>query len=71
MPTNSCKYCSILFQVGKTALLALKVYNNNYYDTKYFISLFERALKVMKNGFYFILITLLVEKLCKILIYKN
>ena len=26
------------------------------YDTKFFISLFERAFKMMKNGIYFIVI---------------
>ena len=36
-----------------------------------FISLFERAFKMMKNGVYFIVIALLVVKLCKILIYGN
>ena len=36
-----------------------------------FISLFERAFKMMKNGVYFIVIALLVAKLFKILIYAN
>ena len=36
-----------------------------------FISLFERAFKVIKNGFYFIRIALLVAKLLKILVYAN
>ena len=30
---------------------------------KFFISLFEKALKMMKNGFYFIVIALLVAEL--------
>ena len=32
-------------------------------DTKFFISLLERAFKMMKNGIYFILIGLLVAEL--------
>ena len=38
---------------------------------KFFISLFERAFKMMKNGVYFIVIALLVAELFKILIYAN
>ena len=41
------------------------------HDTKFFIILFERAFKMMKNGVYFILIALLVAELLKILIYAN
>ena len=41
------------------------------YETKFFISLFERAFKVMKNGVYFIVIALLVAELLKILVYAN
>ena len=41
------------------------------YDTKFFISLFERAFKMMKNGVYFIMIALLVAELFKILVYAN
>ena len=41
------------------------------YDTKFFISLFERAFKMMKNGVYFIVIALLVAELFKILVYAN
>ena len=37
----------------------------------FFISLFERAFKMMKNGVYFIVITLLVTELFKILVYAN
>ena len=37
----------------------------------FFIILFARAFKMMKNGFYFILIPLLVAELFKILIYAN
>ena len=36
-----------------------------------FISLFERAFKMMKNGVYFIVIALLVAELFEILIYAN
>ena len=36
-----------------------------------FISLFERAFKMIKKGVYFIVITLLVAELLKILIYAN
>ena len=38
---------------------------------KFFIILFERAFKMMKNGVYFTLIALLVAELFKILIYAN
>ena len=41
------------------------------YDTKFFISLFERTFKVMKNGVYFIVIALLVVELFEILFYAN
>ena len=39
------------------------------YDTKFFINLFERAFKMMKNGVYFIVIALLVAELFKNLVY--
>ena len=35
----------------------------------FFISLFERAFKMMKDGVYFIVIALLVAKLFKVVIY--
>ena len=41
------------------------------YGTKFFISLFERALKIMKNGIYFIVIALLAAELFQILVYPN
>ena len=41
------------------------------YETNFFISLFGRALKMIKNGVYFIVIALLVAELFKILIYAN
>ena len=41
------------------------------YDTKSFISLFERAFKLLKNGVYFTRIALLVPELFKILINAN
>jgi len=37
------------------------------YEAKFFISLFERAFKVMRNGFYFIVMALLVAELFGIL----
>ena len=37
----------------------------------FFISLFERAFKMMKNGVYFIVIALLVAELFKNLVYAN
>ena len=37
----------------------------------FFFILFQRAFKVMKNGVYFIVITLLVAELFKILTYAN
>ena len=37
----------------------------------FFISLLERAFKMMKSGVYFIVIALLVAELSKILIYAN
>ena len=41
------------------------------HDTKFFIILFERAFKMMKNGVYFIVIALLVAESFRILIYAN
>ena len=41
------------------------------YEAKFFISLFERAFKMMKNSVNFIVIALLVARLFKILIYAN
>ena len=38
---------------------------------KIFISLFESAFKMMKNGVYFIVKPLLVVELFEILIYSN
>ena len=37
----------------------------------FFISLFERAFKMLKNGVYFIVIALLIAELFKILVYAN
>ena len=37
----------------------------------FYICLFERAFKMMKNGVYFIVIALLVAELFKSLIYAN
>ena len=37
----------------------------------FFIILFERAFKMIKNGVYFIVIALLVAELFKILMYGN
>ena len=37
----------------------------------FFISLLERAFKIMKNDVYLIVIALLVAEVCKILIYAN
>ena len=41
------------------------------YEAKYFISLSGRAIKMMKNGVYFIVIAFLVAELFKILVYAN
>ena len=38
---------------------------------KFFISSFETAFKIMKNGVYFVVIALLVAELFKILINAN
>ena len=40
-------------------------------NRNFFISLFKRAFKMMKNGVYFIVIALLVAELFKILIYAS
>ena len=37
----------------------------------FFVSLFERAFKIMKNGVYFIMIALLIAELFKIVMYAN
>ena len=52
---------------GMAELQSLKVHMTR----NFFISLFERAFKMMKNGVYFIVIALLVAELFKILIYAN
>ena len=41
------------------------------YDTNFFISSFERAFKMLKNGVYFIVIALLVVELFKSLVYAH
>ena len=51
------------FAITRTCLSA--------YETKFFIVLFERAFKMMKNGVLFIVIALLVAELFKILIDTN
>ena len=50
-------------------ILCVNIYSA--YDTNLFISLFERAFKMMKNGVYSIVIALLVAELFKILVYAN
>ena len=50
--------CSLPDTIQGSKTLHAKVY-----DTKFFISLFERAFKAMKNGVYFIVIVLLVAVL--------
>ena len=47
------------------------LYLKSAYDTQFYICLFERAFKMMKNGVYVIVIALLVAELFKILIYAN
>ena len=42
-----------------------------YVTRIFFISLFERAFKMMKNGVYFSMITLLVAELFTIMVYAN
>ena len=41
------------------------------YEAQYFISLLRRAIKMMKNGVYFVVIAFLVAELFKILVYAN
>ena len=57
---------SFSFQYKKNIYVRLKVQM-----TQVFISLFERAFKMMKNGVDLIVIALLVAELFKILIYAN
>ena len=45
--------------------------SKSVHEAKFFISSFERAFKVIKNGVYFIVIALLVAELFKILVYAN
>ena len=47
------------------------MFDQMYMTQNYFITLFERAFKMTKNGVYFIVIALLVAELFKILIYAN
>ena len=55
----------------QTCRFTIRDLKQSAHDTKFFIILFERAFKIMKNGVYFILIALLVAELLKILIYAN
>ena len=52
-------------QVSKAFHFAFKVYITRHFSS------FERALKVMNSGVYFIVIALLVAELLKILVYEN
>ena len=54
-----------VFVASGTIISSVKVPMN------FFIILFERAFKMMKNGVYFIVIALLVAECFKILIYAN
>ena len=45
--------------------------SQSVYETKFFMTLFERAFKITKNEVYFIVIALLVAELYKILLYPN
>ena len=59
-----------------TSLIFVRLVSNFMLTTRFllkwlFISLFERAFKMMKNGVYFIVIAPLVAELFKILIYAN
>ena len=65
------KSCHVLKVVNETFKTNNIVFLLSAYETKFFIILFDRAFKVMKNGVYFILIALLVTELFKISIYAN
>ena len=41
------------------------------YEAKFFVSLFERAFKIIRDGVYFIMIALLIAELFKIVMYAN
>ena len=72
MITASFLKCGITNNLdGTQDDLVLRFSRGHAHDTKFFIILFERAFKMMKNGVYFILIALLVAELLKILIYAN
>mgnify|MGYP007094279963 CR=1 FL=1 len=60
-----CLYYCSLWKVKCQTEFLLKC------DTKFLISLFERAFKMIKSGVYFIVITPLVAELFKILVYAN
>ena len=62
--------CEKNFQ-GEIAIRSRDVEIKEGYETKFFISLFERGFKMMKNSVYFIVIALLVAELLKILIYAH
>ena len=57
---KSCEKGQIMWEVVEVATTGI-----------FFIFLFERAFKMMENGVYFIVITLLVAELYYILIYAN
>ena len=60
-----------VLRVGKCLPDMLEYISQSVHNTNIFISLFERAFKLMKNGVYFSVMALLVAKLFKILIYPN
>ena len=59
-------FSSVLNESRKTTVRIPPVY-----DTKFFISQFVKAFKVMKNGVYFIVISFLFAELFKILVYAS
>ena len=75
VPTHIVDYCGMLSKMSSWAELFVAVFTLNHgkvpMKRNFFIRLFERAFKMMKNGVYFIVIALLVAELFKILIYAN
>ena len=63
--------CDIKIYSGPKKIRGLQAQKLHMHMTKNFISLFERAFKLMKNGVCFVVIALVVAELFKILIYAN
>ena len=68
---DECNNCTKFKLYTEKVVRDIKFFVILHHFVKFFVSLFQRAFKMMKNGVYFIVIALLVAELFKILIYAN